>query len=234
MPWCLQVFIFNITILISMFRVAIVDDDPRLAKALKSELLQFGEIDSVYTCNSGTRFLSELRDMIPVKRPQVVIMDISMSTPDEGIVITGKITREFSDIAVIIFTVSDEDDQIFEAFKAGALGYLLKDEKPEFILKTILDVMNGGSQMSPGIARKAIHFFSSATEPPPATPQEKGTLTDRELEVLRLVAEGVTYPEIAERLSVATSTIKKHMAHIFQKLHVNNKTMALRESRGLF
>lgn len=218
-----------------LIKLAIIDDDIRLAKALKSELLQFQEIESVYTSHSGLSFVSELEAMPSGKRPEVVIMDISMAFPDEGIQATQQIKSRFPEILVIIFTISDEDNRIMEAFKAGAMGYLLKDEKPEFILKTILDVRNGGAQMSPGIARKAISYFSSfsiAKESEKAPGPDKA-LTDRELEILRMVSEGRPYAEIGGKLFIATSTVKKHMAHIFEKLHVNNKTKAIREAEGL-
>lgn len=218
-----------------MIKLAIVDDDTRLAKALKSELLQFEEIESVYTSSSGLTFVQELEGMPKTKRPEIVIMDISMADPNEGIEATARIKGRFPEIQVIIFTISDEDNRIMEAFKAGAMGYLLKDEKPEFILKTILDVKNGGAQMSPGIARKAIGYFASilSANQSKKTSSLDSALTERELEILRLVSDGTTYAEIGERLFIATSTVKKHMANIFEKLHVNNKTKALREAEGL-
>lgn len=217
-----------------MIKLAIVDDDIRLAKALKSELLQFEEIESVFSSNSGIDFVRDLEAMPPTKLPEVVIMDISMAYPDEGIQATAQLKTRFPDILVVIFTISDEDNRIMEAFKAGAMGYLLKDEKPEFILKTILDVKNGGAQMSPGIARKAISYFSAVQAQLSTKSNELGKgLTERELEILRLVSEGNTYAGIGEKLFIATSTVKKHMAHIFEKLHVNNKTKALREAEDL-
>src|SRR5690349_3753425 len=104
-------------------RVAIIDDEPRLAKSLKSDLLEFQEIDSVLTSNSGIKFARELEDMQLGKRPEVIIMDISMGTPDEGIRATRQIKSRFPEIDIIMFTVSDEDERVFEAFKAGAMGY---------------------------------------------------------------------------------------------------------------
>lgn len=217
-----------------MIKLAIVDDDSRLSKALKSELLQFQEIDSVLTCNSGLKFVEDLGSMSAEKRPEVVIMDISMASPDEGILATSQIKIRFPDILVVIFTISDEDTRIMEAFQAGAMGYLLKDERPEFILKTIIDVKNGGAQMSPSIARKAISYFNGIQIQKSAKLNELDKrLTERELEILKLVSQGSTYASIGEELFIATSTVKKHMSHIFEKLQVNNKTRALRETEGL-
>ncbi|MBS1486761.1 MAG: response regulator transcription factor [Bacteroidetes bacterium] len=218
-----------------MIKVAIVDDNVRLCKALKSELLQFREIESVYCCHSGVKFMVELANMIQPKRPDVVIMDVSMTTHDEGIKITAQIKAKFPALPVIVFTVSDDDEKIFEAFKAGALGYLLKDEKPEFIVKTILDVMSGGVQMSPGIAKKAINFFihAPASAAAPVSSETHNPLSDREMEILLYVSKGHTYTEIADLLFISNGTVKKHMANIFLKLHVKNKVSALQEIKKL-
>src|ERR1700733_7934438 len=137
-------------------KIAIVDDDVQLCKVLKSDLLEFNDVDSVITHHSGLAFARELEQFSISKRPEIIIMDISMGLPDEGILATRMIKNKFPEIGIVMFTISDEDDRIFEAFKAGAMGYLLKSEPAEFIVKTILDVNNGGAQMSPSIARKTI------------------------------------------------------------------------------
>jgi DNA-binding NarL/FixJ family response regulator len=216
-----------------MLKLAIVDDDIRISSALKEALLEFSEIGSITCGTSGLAFAQELEKLPVDAHPDVIIMDISMGLPDEGIRATRQIKSRFPQIEIIMFTISDEDERIFEAFKSGALGYLLKHESPEFILKTVLDVANGGAQMSPSIARKAIRYLS----PPLAQlPQEKATdvesLSAREKEVLDLVAKGLTYPHIADTLCIATHTVKKHMMNIFQKLHVKNKIEALNKWSG--
>ena len=218
-----------------MIKLAIVDDDVRIAKFLKSELLEFAEIESVITSNSGLDFVKALEAMIPSKRPEVIIMDISMRLPDEGIRATRQIKTRYPDIEIVMFTISDEDERIFEAFQAGAMGYLLKSEKPAFILKTILDVKSGGSQMSPAIARKAIRLL---TPQHPAkhveAPERADVLTQRELEILEKVSKGLTYDQIGEVLAISGHTVKKHMTHIFGKLQVKNKIEALRRAEGQF
>ncbi len=218
-----------------MIKLAIVDDDLRFAKGLKSELLEFEEIESVVTCGSGLKFSQDLRQMVPGKRPDIILMDISMSMPDEGIRSTGQIKKLFPEIGIIMFTISDEDALIFEAFKGGAMGYLLKHESPSFIMKTILDVQNGGAQMSPSIARKTISFLAPPKEHKNRVeePSEAEELSVRELEILQLVSNGLTYAQIGDRLFIATSTIKKHMMNIFAKLNVNNKIEALRKTDRL-
>ncbi len=209
-----------------LIKVAIVDDDVRLAKGLKSDLLEFTEIESVITSSSGLGFARELEEMPSSKRPEIIIMDISMSLADEGISATRQINLKFPEIGVIIFTISDEDTRVFEAFKAGAMGYLLKHESPSFIFKTILDVKNGGVQMSPSIARKTIQFMLPKSAKS-ISEADLTALTSREVEVLENLAKGMTYQETADKLFIGLNTIKKHMTNIFEKLQVRNKTEAL-------
>ncbi|MFM9840463.1 MAG: LuxR C-terminal-related transcriptional regulator [Cyclobacteriaceae bacterium] len=212
-------------------KIAIVDDDARLAKSLKSDLLNFAEIDSVITSTSGIKFAKELAQMSEAKMPEVIVMDISMGLADEGIQATRMIKQQFPHIDIIMFTISDEDERIFEAFKAGAMGYLLKNEPPAFILKTILDVKAGGAQMSPTIARKAIGFLMPATidKNNEQSTEEDKQLTVREIEILEKVAKGSSYQQIADQLFISVHTVKKHIAHIFEKLHVTNKVEAIRK-----
>lgn len=208
-------------------KIAIVDDDARLAKALKSDLLNFPEIDSVLTSTGGLLFAKELEQMSEAKLPEVIIMDISMNQQDEGIVATRQIKKRFPDMAIIMFTISDEDENIFEAFKAGAMAYLLKNEPSSFILKTILDVKNGGAQMSPSIARKTINLLLPDAHKKSEKP--KSVLTLRETEILEKTAKGKNYHQIADELFLSKNTVKKHIANIFIKLQVNNKVEAIRK-----
>jgi DNA-binding NarL/FixJ family response regulator len=220
-----------------MTKLAIVDDDVSFAKALKSELLDSPEIESVLSCNSGLRFFKELEKMPVSKIPDVILMDISMDLPNEGVVATGLIKRQFPQIGVIMFTISDEDERIFDAFLAGATGYLLKNESPGFILKSILDVKDGGAQMSPSIARKTIQLLAPVRDAQKREALELASareqLSERELEILGLVAKGHTYDRIAENLNIASNTVKKHVSNIFQKLHVSNKVEAIKKVPGI-
>jgi DNA-binding NarL/FixJ family response regulator len=216
-------------------KIAIIDDDQRLARHLQGELAKYPEIISVICANSGLAFAA-LMEAIPAnERPDVIIMDIQMSIPNEGIVSTQKITALFPDTKVVMFTISDDDENIFDAFKAGAVGYLLKNESPEFVFKTISDVMNGGAQMSPSIAKKAISYLTKQgkSTTPKTTFENLDPLSARELEILQLVSRGHTYQAIADNLFIASGTVKKHMANIFFKLQVTNKIEALRKLEQL-
>lgn len=219
-----------------MIKLAIVDDDARLLRHLKNAFQGSPEISFVLLFNSGLEFVEKLTTMSPADRPDVIIMDISMGSANEGIATTGRIKALFPDIQVIMFTVLDDDARIFEAFKAGAMGYLLKDESPEYILKTVLDVRNGGAQMSPVIAKKAIQFMAAHNSPVAVEDDEKQStegLTPRELEIMQMTSDGFSYNEIAEKLSIATSTVKKHMTNVFQKLQVKNKILAINKIKTL-
>jgi len=214
-----------------MVKLAIVDDDTRLLKGLKSELLKFTEIDSIISSSSGISFAEELRSMPPERRPEVILMDISMGSPNEGIMATRHIKLTNPEIEIIMFTISDEDEMIFDAFQAGAVSYLLKNESPSFIVRTILDTKNGGTIMSPSVARKTIKFFKS-DKIKPKDPSFGAVLSLREQEILNLVSLGLTYDRIAERLFISIHTVKTHMSNIFGKLQVNNKLAALKKVNG--
>jgi DNA-binding NarL/FixJ family response regulator len=217
-----------------MIKLAIVDDDLRLSSSLRDALIGLPEIVSIHTCDSGYKFMEALSAMIPLNRPDVVLMDISMRLPTEGIDTTRYLKEKFPDLLIIMFTISDDDDHIFESFKAGAVGYLLKNESPVFIAKTIADVKNGDAQVSPGIARKMIRFFSLSQKEKSESSALGNEyvfemLSIRELEILELAAKGYTYQHIADTLFIASGTVKKHIRNIFEKLQVNNKIEALKK-----
>ena len=213
-------------------RLAIIDDDQTLAKSLKQELAEFQEIDTITVASSGEDFVNRLANG-KVEPPHVVLMDISMKYPTEGIQATRLLHELYPDTKVVMFTISEDDERVFEAFKAGAVGYLLKNEKPVFIIKTILEVNQGGALMSPGIALKTIRFL---TQQPPVELKEisnRFQLSERELEVLRLVAKGFPYKLIADQLFISQETVKKHMTNIFTKLQVKNKIEAINKTKEL-
>ena len=212
--------------------IAIIDDDQTLAKSLKRELAEFPEIDTITLASSGEDFVNRLASG-EVEVPQVVLMDISMGYTTEGIQATKLLQELYPQIKVVMFTISEDDERVFDAFKAGAVGYLLKNEKPSFILRTILEVSQGGAFMSPGIALKTIRFL---THVPPVELKEISNhfqLTDREMDVLRLVAKGFPYKSIADQLTISQETVKKHMTHVFKKLQVKNKIEAINKTKEL-
>ncbi len=213
-------------------RIAILDDDQKLAHSLKSELSEFSEIDSIVVAASGEDFVKQLA-IGAVEVPHVVLMDISMKYPTEGIQATKLLRELFPDVKVVMFTITEDDERVFEAFKAGAVGYLLKNENPSFILRTVLEVHQGAALMSPGIAMKAIRFLTVAPIPELKEISTQFNLSDRELEVLRLVSKGFPYRQIADQLFISQETVKKHMSNIFSKLQVKNKIEAINKTKEM-
>lgn len=211
--------------------VAIVDDDAGLAKTLRRELLEFPEVDAVAIFHSGSFFLNQL-PTLPIL-PHVVLMDISMQTADEGIHATRLLHERYPLMRVVMFTMAEDSEMVFDAFKAGAIGYVLKNEKLESIRKVLIDVVHGGAFMSPGIALKAIRFFSEQAAVRTRTDPALFQLTVRELELLRLVAKGHTTSGIADQLSLSAETVKKHMSNVFKKLQVKNRIEAINKSKDL-
>lgn len=195
--------------------------------------MEHSEIGWIKTRDSGLAFVESLKSLQVEQHPDCVLMDVSMSLPDEGIRATRLLHEQFPQIKIIMFTISDEDDLVFDAFKAGAMGYLLKNEKPAFILKAIVEVTQGGALMSPSIAVKTIRFLSSGQIEKPGYVQSHTELTERELEILRLIGKGYKYKQVADQLYISLHTVKKHISNIFEKLQVNNRIEALNKSKGL-
>lgn len=206
--------------------IAIVDDNQALAHALRQELIAYPELQEITIADSGLDFVKSLTKKNQ-KIPDVVIMDVSMRLPDEGIQAARLLHDNHPEIKVVMFTVAEDDNRVFDAFKAGAVGYLVKNEKPSFIYKTIIDVAAGGALMSPGIALKAIRFLTTEPFQKMKDAPNSYHLSERELEVLRLVAKGNTYLMIADQLFISIDTVKKHLSNIFKKLRVKNKIEAI-------
>lgn len=216
-----------------MINLCIIDDDIRLANQIRDELMDYPELNWIKTYDSGLDYLQAMKGMRTDQLPHCILMDISMRMHDEGLQTTRQLQQKHPEIKVVMFTVADNDDQIFEAFKSGAVGYLLKNERPSFIVKAVVEVVNGGALISPGIAMKAIKFLSGMYDKKPERSNDS-RLTERELEILKLISKGFKYQQVADQLFISLQTVKKHISNIFEKLHVNNKIEALNKSKGLF
>jgi DNA-binding NarL/FixJ family response regulator len=222
-----------------MYQIAIVEDNLDFAHYLSKELFLSSEINAITIFESGEAFLKEMQTLSSTNIPQIVLMDISMETDDAGIYATKVFKEKYASSQVIMLTLHEEDEMVFEAFKVGAVGYLLKDEKIDFIIKAIKEVGEGGSLMSAIIARKTIQFFqnnSDATKYSYKTFLEKNgkaskdkILSERELEILTLIGKGYSYQKAADELFISLHTMKTHMNNIFKKLEVSNKIDALRK-----
>jgi DNA-binding NarL/FixJ family response regulator len=157
-------------------------------------------------------------------QPEVVIMDINLPGTN-GIDCIRQIRSQVPATQFMMFTVYENDEKVFEALQAGASGYLLKSTGLPHIIEALKELHRGGSPMSANIARKLVKVFQ---QPPPAAPSpDDSVLSPRETDILHLLARGLLYKEIADQLSVSTSTVRQHIHHIYEKLHVQNRTEAI-------
>jgi len=197
--------------------VCLVEDDPELRESVFSYLQDAPGIRCLGAYASAEEALKE----IPNQKPAVVLMDINLPAMS-GIQCVERLKALEPDLQIMMFTVYEDSDQVFEALVAGACGYLLKSTPPEKLLEAIRDAHKGGSPMSSHIARKVVQHFHRA----PAQ-NEMAALSKREEEVLHHLAQGCLYKEIADRLSISIDTVRKHLNSIYGKLHVHSRTDAV-------
>ncbi len=209
--------------------IAIVDDNTQNRLSLADQISYSDEIMVRFTAKNGNDFLEQMKQLAPASHPSVVLMDIEM--PEMTGIETVKYAHQINpDLKFLMLTVFDDDDKIFEAIKNGANGYLLKDEKTITIIDHIQQLLDiGGAPMSPSIARKAMALLSRARfdEKDSARDNVSERLSERECDVLKLVVEGKDYKAIAEKLFLSTHTIRKHIANIYDKLHVSSKAQVI-------
>ncbi|MES2286147.1 MAG: response regulator transcription factor [Bacteroidota bacterium] len=213
----------------SPIKIVLVDDSAQLKSTLVRNLSFFKEIDILYTAENGAELFEKLK--ANSEFPEVILMDIDMPVMN-GIQATLELHKLFGEsVKVIMLTVFDDDDKIFDAILAGATGYLIKDETTAKIVDAIKNIVDGGAPMSPNIALKTIDLIkrknSEAVKKNVVVSPQNYNLTPREVEVLELLSIGKTYKKIADQLFVSDKTIKKHIENIYNKLHVNSKMEAV-------
>lgn len=198
-----------------MTTVAIIEDNSTMRKMLTELIDSAPGYHCVCACSTSKEALVE----VPKWHPDVALMDIHL--PDEsGIVCTARLTEKMPNLQVIMVTVYQDIDLIFQALKAGACGYILKRFRPEEIIRAIAEVRAGGAPMTSEIARLLVESFRAPSVVPDAG------LTSREAEILALLAEGLSNKEIARKTSIAAGTVRNHLVNIFKKLHVRCRTEA--------
>jgi DNA-binding NarL/FixJ family response regulator len=198
--------------------VAILEDVDELRAGLVTLISGY----EGFTCAGAFATGEEALRVIPDLRPDVVLMDINLPGMS-GIACTALLRQKLPHTPVVMLTVYEDDEKIFQALKAGAVGYLLKKTPPAKLLEAIREVHEGGSPMSNQIARKVIASFQAETR----TPAGGETLSPREREILDQLARGLRYREIAEALFISTDTVRTHLRNIYQKLQVRSATEAL-------
>ena len=198
--------------------VSVVEDDEDIRANLIHLITHGPGLRLVSEHASAEEALAQLRTAVP----DVVIMDIHLPGMS-GIDCVRRLKSELPQIQILMLTVYEDSDQIFQSLRAGASGYLLKRTPGAKILEAIRDVHAGGSPMSSHIARKVVQFFNQISQPAP----HLETLSDREKEVLGLLSRGQLYKQIAESLGITLDTVRKHLQSIYQKLHVHSRTEAV-------
>lgn len=199
-------------------RVGIVEDDRSVRENLAVLIDQTPGFACVAACASAEEALKRLSDTVP----DVVLMDIHLPG-QSGIECVARLHRLLPQIRVIMLTVEEDSEQVFESLKAGATGYLVKHVPPEEILEAVTEVYQGGAPMSSHIARRVVTAFQQRARAD--TPEIQ--LTPREEEILRLLAKGARSKEIADRLDISPGTVNTYVRHIYEKLHVRSRAEAV-------
>ena len=212
-----------------VIRILLCDDQPLFRKGLRILLSLQPDFEVVDEAANG----AEAVELAKKHRPAVVLMDLQMPGLD-GIAATRQVRTELPDCQVIALTTFDDDENVFEGLRAGAIGYLLKDVPPEKLFEAIRLSARGESFIQPSVARKVVVEFARLSErPAQARKLELELLSEREREVLQLVTSGASNKEIATKLFIAPGTVKNHITNILNKLGVRDRTQAALKGRDL-
>lgn len=199
--------------------ILIVDDHTLFRRGMRKMVEAEADMDVVGEAASGREALEQARALMP----DIVLMDIQMPDMD-GVQAARTLHREMPHVGIVFVTMYDDDEFVFQGLQAGGRGYVLKDADPETMLRAIRAVAHGESLLGPGIAHKVMRQFS-------ALPGKEAPLVDeltpRELEVLKLIAEGLCNKDIAQELSISEKTVKNHINNIFSKLHLLDRSQAM-------
>jgi DNA-binding NarL/FixJ family response regulator len=210
-------------------RVLLVDDQALFREALATLLEIRPEIEVVGEAGDGDAALQQAAGL----QPDVVLMDLHMPVLD-GIAATRRLRVEQPGIRVLALTTFDDDEDVFAALRAGAVGYLLKDVSADRLVEALLAAARGESVLQPSVAARVVARFAELPDDAPRRPQPLVVpLSDRELEVLRLLAEGGSNREIATALFLAEGTVKNHVTNVLAKLGARDRTQAALRARGL-
>jgi len=213
-------------------KVMVVEDQPQILRSLLKLLNESPEVEVIASALSGEAALAELTKV----RPDVILQDLGLPRMS-GIEVTREVKARWPAVEVLVFTVFDEEEKVIEAVKAGASGYLLKGASGSKVVEAIREVHAGGSVIQPSLARRLLRHFHVPEDPklpPSAVPplrEEPPTrpLTGREIDILRLIAKGLSNNEAAHVLDLSRATVRTHLEHIYEKLDVTNRVEAVTE-----
>lgn len=208
-------------------KVAIADDNSFLINAVKEKLSFFEDLNFKFSAMNGSELLVKLEDNHNL---DLILMDIEMPVLN-GIETTEIVKQKYPHIKIIMLTVFDNDENIFNAIKAGADGYLLKEINAKDLHDGIIETLNGGAAMNPSIALKTLKLLRNPINIQNQQEQEEIQLTSRETEVLEQLSKGLNYIKIAENLILSTGTVRKHIENIYKKLQVHNKLEAVQKAK---
>lgn len=207
-------------------RIAIAEDNFFLARVIEEKLSFFPGLKLKFTAVNGKDLIEKLK-----KDPVVdlILMDLEMPLMN-GIEATEEIRRRYPQIKIVMLTVFDNDENIFNSIKAGADGYLLKETEPQKLYEGILETLSGGAAMTPSIALKTLKLLRNPVDFQIPAPEEEVKLSAREIDVLEQLSKGLSYSVIAGNLFLSPSTVRKHIENIYKKLQVHNKLEAIQKA----
>ncbi|MET0464769.1 MAG: response regulator transcription factor [Chitinophagaceae bacterium] len=214
-----------------LFKIAMAEDNAVNRNTFLQKIKVSGRMELIFAAANGNECLSELKGLPHGLIPQVLFMDLEM--PDLNGIETIRIAKAlYPQIHFIVLTVFDDDEKIFEAIKAGASGYLLKHESAAVLENAVVEVLEtGGAPMSPAIARKALVLLSRSSESAASDTTETSSIpvniTEREKQILQLMVNGWDAKRIASELHLSVLTVRKHIANIYDKLHVNSRAQII-------
>ncbi len=213
-------------------KVAIIDDKASNRNILKDKLIRHGHFEISLMAEDGKDFMQKMKALAPDRIPDVALMDLEMPNMD-GVDAIAVGSSFFPSVKFVVLTIFDDEDKIFKAIKAGAFGYLLKDESAENITDMLWQMHESGAgPISPGIAHKILQLVQNndltlLQKPVASTQKAFFDLTQRETEILHMLMQGLLYKEIGSQLNISVNTAKKHVINIYNKLHVNSRAQAL-------
>jgi len=208
-------------------KIVIVDDNSFLINTVKEKLSFFDDFTIKFTAVNGSDLLSQIENNHNI---DLILMDIEMPILN-GIETTEIIKQKYPHIKIIMLTVFDNDEHIFNAIKAGADGYLLKEINAKDLHDGIIDTLNGGAAMNPSIALKTLKLLHNLLSIENKNDKEDIQLTNRETEVLEQLSKGLNYIQISENLIISKGTVRKHIENIYKKLQVHNKLEAVQKAK---
>lgn len=206
-----------------LIRVAAVEDDAKLRQTLEAFINRSGDMLFVAGYGSAEAALKGL----PAERPDVVLMDIRLPGMS-GVECVARLRKVVPDTKAVMLTAFEDTDDVFRSLTVGAFGYMLKSAEPQRLREAVREAHQGGSPISGSVARKLVDYFHGASSSEAQGQDSLSPLSQREVEILRLLADGHAYKQIAVDLNISINTIRTHIKRIYEKLHVHSRTEAVR------